>query len=437
MSKRAVFVDRDGTVIEDTGFIRRVEEVKLLPAAAEAIVRLNKAGWAVIVVTNQSGVARGLLSEKDIAATNQRMTELLKKEGAHVDAVYYCPHLPEGKVTEYAVVCDCRKPRPGMFLRAAREHDIDLTKSVTIGDAPRDVEAGLNAGTKAILLTESEARADQAPDACGQAKDLLSAVREILEEPFDFARGPEPVEGRADLPAARPAKDVPRKRLAAGVTPATGPEPKESPAISKPGKTAKHHGDSAGTEEPIPEEEPPAVPPEKEEPVSTEEKPIPVYRAPKEFTPEQEVPEETLAPAAEERESVAGPPEKEGAAPAPSPMRCSRCGGVVPCTDVEAGQAFDKDGVRLCRDCVVALRVQKTRGAAPGRDDELLRELQNITRALTYERFSYWHVFGAIGQALAIGCLIITYFRNAAPEGLLWAIFFQLLALTFFVLGRQ
>jgi len=398
MSKRAVFVDRDGTIIEDTGFIRRVEEVRLLPAAAEAVVRLNKAGWAVIVVTNQSGVARGLLSEKDVVVTNQRMMELLKKEGAHVDAVYYCPHLPEGKVSEYAVVCDCRKPRPGMFLRAAREHDIDLANSVTVGDAPRDVEAGLNAGTKAILLTESEARADQAPDACGQAKDLLSAVREILEEPAT----------------------------------------KTEPTGSRPRKIRKPHGDSRETEAPVPGEEPTAVPSEKEEAVSTEEKPIPVHRAPKEFTPEQEVPEKTPASAAEGREPVATPPgkEEEEAVPAPPPVRCSRCGAVVPPADVEAGEAFDKDGVRLCRDCVVALRAEKTRGREVSRDD-LLRELQNITRALTYERFSYWHVFGAIGQALAIGCLIITYFRDAAPEGLLWAIFFQLLALTFFVLGRQ
>jgi len=411
MPGRAVFVDRDGTLIEDTGFIRRAEEVKLLPAAAEAVARLNKAGWAVVVVTNQSGVARGLLTEKDVAATNERMKALLSKEGAHVDAVYYCPHLPEGKVSEYAVVCDCRKPRPGMFLRAAREMDIDLAGSVTVGDSARDVEAGLNAGTRAILLTESETRADEAPDACGQAKDLLSAVAEILEEP----------------------------------------------AASKPGKTRKPRDKSQATEEPVVRKASPAGTSEKEKAVSTEEEPIPVHRAPKEFTPEQEVVPETPevevgkpaegdagesaplgepaeTPEVEEPAATIHP--KEEPPVVTGPLRCSRCGGKVPPEDVQAGEAFDKDGVRLCRDCVGAMRAQKPRTREVANDD-LLRELQNITRALTYEKFSYWHVFGSIGQALAIGCLIITYFRNAAPEGLLWAIFFQLLALTFFVLGRQ
>jgi D-glycero-D-manno-heptose 1,7-bisphosphate phosphatase len=427
MSKRAVFVDRDGTLIEDTGFIRRVDEVKLLSGAAEAVARLNKAGWAVVVVTNQSGVARGLLTEKDIAATNERMKELLSKEGARVDAVYYCPHLPEGKISEYAVVCDCRKPRPGMFLRAAREHDVDLAGSVAVGDSARDVEAGLNAGTRAILLTESETRADEAPDACGQAKDLLSAVGEILGETPDPARGHESIEWRVE-----------------------GSESTEKPAASKPRKSRKPHDESRETRKPVVQEASPAVSSEKEEAVSTEEEPIPVHRAPKEFTPEPEVAGETPAAGVEagkvpggetvERteaeEPVAPDRPKEESRVIPGALRCNRCGGKVSLSDVEGGEAFDKDGVRLCRDCVGALRAQKARTREVTNDD-MLRELQNITRALTFEKFSYWHVFGSIGQALAIGCLIITYFRNAAPEGLLWAIFFQLLALTFFVLGRQ
>jgi D,D-heptose 1,7-bisphosphate phosphatase len=404
------------------------------------VAQLNKAGWTVVVVTNQSGVARGLLTEKDIAATNERMKELLSKEGAHVDDVYYCPHLPDGKISEYAVICDCRKPRPGMFLRAAREHDIDLAGSVAVGDSARDVEAGLNAGTRAILLTESETRADEAPDACGQAKDLLSAVHEILEEPGAPARSLGAIEWHVE-----------------------GPESTEKPAASKPRKT---HDESRETEKPVVQGAIPTSPSEKEKAVSTEEEPIPVHRAPKEFTPEPEVSGEAAAPGEEagkgpvgepvlgtnaqeatpREDEPAGEPEAEEPVETTHPkeeprvvtgaLRCSRCGGKVPPADIEGGEAFDKDGVRLCRDCVGALRAQKTR-AKEVTNDDVLRELQNITRALTFEKFSYWHVFGSIGQALAIGCLIITYFRNAAPEGLLWAIFFQLLALTFFVLGRQ
>jgi D-glycero-D-manno-heptose 1,7-bisphosphate phosphatase len=435
MRKRAVFLDRDGTIVEDIGFVRRVEDVKLLPQAAEALARLNRAGWAVVVVTNQSGVARGLLSEKDVAATNERMKDLLKKQGAHVDAVYYCPHLPEGKVTEYAIVCGCRKPRPGMILKAAQDLDIDLANSVTVGDAPRDVEAGLSAGTRAILLTQSATRADQAPDACGQAPDLLSAVEEIVH-----------------LPSA---------------TPPAGPEPKKEP---KPLDAAKPG------EKPQPEVTP-AVP---EAPATAEPPLIPVHRAPKEFVPEPELPQEppveAKKPAAAPREKAAAPVEEKAkgpeveAAAAPAAVRaeapvrekpaaarpapaeraepaaagaatCGRCGRTVRAADIESGRAFNKDGVCLCEACVSAMRAEKaparpSGGAARGKavtNEDLLHELQNISRALTYERFSFWHIFGAIAQALAIGSLVI---MRMPPEGLLWAIFFQLLALTFFVLGR-
>jgi len=407
MSRAAVFMDRDGTIIDDTGFIRRVEDVKLLPNAAEAISRLNAAGWLVIVVTNQSGVARGLLTEKDVAATNRRMQELLQLEGAHVDAIYYCPHLPEGKVSEYAIVCDCRKPRPGMLLKAVEEHDIDLSSSVMIGDAPRDVEAGLDAGTRAIFLTESPTRADQAPDACGTAPDLLSAVDEILEHPLTAAAGEKPSQGPTpESKSTAGEKKKGRKR--------------RSPAAGRTKKTSAKRT---------------AVRSEKEKPVSDEEKPIPVHRAPKEFTPEQELTEEEETPV-ELEEVVSVPPEKGGTAAAPSVKRCGRCGTVIPASHIEAGEAYDKDGIRLCRECVAALRAQRVQTRETTNED-VVRELKNITRTLTYERFSYWHVFGAIAQAGAIGCVIISLYRYAAPEGLLLAIFLQLLALTFFILGRQ
>ena len=395
MSRAAVFMDRDGTIIDDTGFIRRIDDVRLLPSAAEAISRLNAAGWLVIVVTNQSGVARGLLTEKDVAATNQRMQELLQLEGAHVDAIYYCPHLPEGKVPEYAILCECRKPRPGMLLKAAEEHDIALASSVMVGDAPRDVEAGLDAGTRAILLTDSPTRADQAPDACGSAPDLLSAVGEILEHPTTAS---EPSSGRHAPGSTRRARSRKLTR---------------DPATS---------GNKKSTRQPV------TVKPRKEDDVSDEEKPIPVRRAPKEFVPEKELSE------IEEEQTVETAETAEPAAVAVTP--CGRCGAAIPASDVDAGRAYDKDGLRLCCDCVTALQAQRARTTGVTNED-LLRELKNITRALTYERFSYWHVFGAIAQAGAIGCVVISHYMNAAPEGLLLAIFLQLLSLTFFLLGRQ
>lgn len=417
MSKRAVFLDRDGTIVDDTGFIRRVEDVKLLPDAAGAVRELNAAGWAVIVITNQSGVARGLLSEKDVAATNQRMIDLLAKEKARVDAIYYCPHLPEGKVSQYALVCDCRKPRPGMLLTAAAEHDIDLASSVTIGDAPRDVEAGLAAGTRAILLTQSPTRADQAPDACGQASDLLSAVREVLELVPSAARveaqaGPEAGE---EEPAGEPTTQRPRRK----------------PRRRSPAAQARRG----------PSKKPAAEKPEKEKPVSEEEKTVPVHRAPKEFVPEPEPAEEPEEDSAEaeavrEPEKPGGPEEVEAARESHPVVQCGRCGRVVSPEDVAGGKAYDRDGVRLCSECVIALQSQRRRPKEVTNED-IHRELQNICRALTYEKFSYWHVFGAIAQALAIGSIIFSHRWLASPEGLLWAIFFQLVALTFFILGRQ
>ena len=403
MSTPAVFLDRDGTIIDDTGFIRRIDDVKLLPYVAAAISRLNAAGWLVIVVTNQSGVARGLLTEKDVAATNQRMQELLQLEGAHLDAIYYCPHLPEGKVPEYAVVCECRKPRPGMLLKAADEHDIDLAGSVMIGDAPRDVEAGLDAGTRAILLTVSPTRADQAPDACGSAPDLLSAVDEVLGHP-----------SAADKTSGR--KRVRTESKRAG-------NRKHSTADAKHGKKVSHR-------------KPAKAKPPKEDVVSDEEKPIPVHRAPKEFVPEQDVAETDEESTTETTEAATPAGSAEDAAGDGAVARCGRCGTTISPSDVETGLAYDRDGVRLCRDCVTALQAQRGRAAGVTNED-LLRELQNITRALTYEAFSYWHVFGAITQAMAIGSVIISHFMKAAPEGLLVAIFLQLLALTFFLLGRQ
>ena len=391
MSKRAAFLDRDGTIIDDTGFIRRIEDVKLLPKAAKAVKRLNDADWRVIVVTNQSGVARGLLTEKDVAATNKRMIDLLTKEGATVDAVYYCPHLPEGMVPNYAKVCDCRKPRPGMLLQAAEEHGIDLAASVMIGDAPRDAEAGLAAGTRAILLTESAARAEQVPDACGQAPDLFAAVTEILKLPVVATR----------------VEKTPKKTVDA-----------KQPARAK-RKARKSKKSSA------------AAKPEEETAVSAEKAPIPIRRAPKEFTPEPETDETT-----EEVEApVAAAPETETTSVREG-VPCGRCGAVIPPEDIAGGRAADLHGVRLCAACIAALEAQEEISGEATNDD-LLRELRNITRALTYQRFSTWHILGAIGQAMAVGSALVAFFSGGPPLVLLYAVFFQLLALTCFILGRQ
>jgi histidinol-phosphate phosphatase family protein len=145
-----VFMDRDGTLIFDPGHLTEPEEVRLLPGAAEAVRRLNDAGLPVVVVTNQSVIARGLAPASKVEGGNARMVELLAAGGARVEAVYYCPHHPD-----FTGPCDCRKPLPGMLLRAAREHHIDLRMSYMIGDAHTDIAAGAAAGARTVLVMEN------------------------------------------------------------------------------------------------------------------------------------------------------------------------------------------------------------------------------------------------------------------------------------------
>lgn len=150
--KPAVFLDRDGVVIEDLQYLGNADRVRLLPGAAETVAALNRAGWAVVIVTNQSGVARGLFTEADVDAVHAHLAELLRGYGARLDAVHFCPHHPDGDVPEYRVDCECRKPRPGMLLRAAGELGLDLVASWMIGDRVTDLEAGAAVGCRTVLV---------------------------------------------------------------------------------------------------------------------------------------------------------------------------------------------------------------------------------------------------------------------------------------------
>jgi D-glycero-D-manno-heptose 1,7-bisphosphate phosphatase len=159
MTRRAVFLDRDGTLNVERGYLRDVDQLELMPGVAHAIKRLNTAGWLAILVTNQSGPARGFYGEDHVLALNQRLAHLLKTEAdAYLDAIFYCPHLPANKPnlppTPYAVDCTCRKPLPGMIEQASAQFgDIDLPTSYMVGDKASDVELAHNAGCKGILLT--------------------------------------------------------------------------------------------------------------------------------------------------------------------------------------------------------------------------------------------------------------------------------------------
>ena len=152
MAQAGIFLDRDGTLIEEAHFLRVPEQVRLIPGAAPAVRALNQADFLVVVVTNQSGVARGLFDESAVHAVHRHLAELLTAEGASVQGFYYCPHHPAEGVGAYQVDCGCRKPKPGMLLRAAADFDLDLSRSWMIGDKVDDLEAGAAAGCRTMLV---------------------------------------------------------------------------------------------------------------------------------------------------------------------------------------------------------------------------------------------------------------------------------------------
>ena len=178
VGNRAVFLDRDGTIVEDPGFLHEPGKTKLFPGAAEAIKRLNEHGFLVVVVSNQSGIARGFYSVEDYSAVQRRMIELLKAHGAHLDGAYFCPHFPQ-----ISGPCECRKPGPKLFREAEAALDIDFTKSWWVGDRVSDVQPAHDFGGQGILVATGEGNLHQ-----GHARalgvmvvaDLAAAVDEIL-----------------------------------------------------------------------------------------------------------------------------------------------------------------------------------------------------------------------------------------------------------------
>jgi D-glycero-D-manno-heptose 1,7-bisphosphate phosphatase len=189
MAYRTVFLDRDGTINEEVGFLDQVEKFKLLPRAGEAIRLLNRNDFKTIVITNQSGVARGYFPESLVLKVHQKMKDLLKNEGAYLDGVYYCPHLPDGMGSPNSQSCNCRKPKTGLVDIVLKELNIDFSKSYSIGDRGSDIEFGRRIRVKTIMVLtgygkeELEHIGDQwksKPDYVVQ--DLYEAVQWILKE---------------------------------------------------------------------------------------------------------------------------------------------------------------------------------------------------------------------------------------------------------------
>lgn len=149
---RAVFLDRDGTINVDRSYLYKIEDFEWIKGAKEAIKYIHNKNYLAIIVTNQSGVARGYYSEKDVNILHKFINNELQKINTKIDAFYYCPHLSEAKISKYKMECDCRKPKPGMILQAAKDYNIDLASSWIFGDKERDILAGKNAGVKGEIF---------------------------------------------------------------------------------------------------------------------------------------------------------------------------------------------------------------------------------------------------------------------------------------------
>lgn len=176
MGDSAVFLDRDGTMNKDVPYCRRPEDFQLFPATSRAVRLLNERGYKVIVITNQSGVARGYFTEEMLGLIHQEMLKQLAKENARIDAIYYCPHHPDDN-------CECRKPKPKMILQAARDHNIDLKRSFMVGDKAHDIALGQNVGCRTVLVPSDPAESES--ESCSPdyiAPDLYEAALWIIKQ---------------------------------------------------------------------------------------------------------------------------------------------------------------------------------------------------------------------------------------------------------------
>lgn len=153
--RKAVFLDRDGTIIVHEPYLSAPDQLRLLPYAAEGLRLFQQYDYLIIVITNQSGIARGFFDEERLRYIHKKLMDMLEREGIVVDDVYYCPHYKDGVIEQYRIDCDCRKPKPKMLLDAARQYHIDLSQSLMIGDSEVDMLAGRNAGCKCALIGDA------------------------------------------------------------------------------------------------------------------------------------------------------------------------------------------------------------------------------------------------------------------------------------------
>jgi len=385
----AVFLDRDGTLIEEIGYPTRPQQIRILGGVARGLARLAEAGFKRIVVTNQSGIARGLMTEDDLDRFHEALDEQLDLLGAAVDAYYACPHHPdrsEAARPDLAIECDCRKPKPGLILQAAEDLDIDLGASWTIGDTWRDVQAGQAAGLRTIKLPappgHDAPRPADVPPPTAEAEDFEDAVGIILGD-------------REAVPPEAAEEQAP-------------------PAHDQPPPSAREEPWPEDTEGPAPHEETAAetpLPP----PVAVS---APVAAAPK---------------ATEERRP---------AAPADAAV-CARCGQKIPSTALASGAAGPRAGRLLCAECLAHQPpdVDEVAAARTGETGTLLyamlKELRRMSRIRRPESLPLVRLFAYVIQAVAIFIGVWGILYQDRPGFIQAAVFLQLVVVTLLLVERK
>lgn len=175
---KAIFIDRDGTLIEEVGYLKMLEDLRFTPRAVNALELFHQRGFINIVITNQSAIARGILSPKELNKIHQKMKLLAKEEGGIIDDIFYCPHFAEGRIAPYNVECECRKPKPGMILQAAQKHRLDLQECIVVGDKVSDMQLAEQAEIRGVLVLTGYGKEAQ--------KELQNQI-ESYETLYDFA----------------------------------------------------------------------------------------------------------------------------------------------------------------------------------------------------------------------------------------------------------
>ena len=437
MARKAVFLDRDGTIIEDREYLGTPSGVAMLAGVELAIKSLKQAGYVLVVVSNQSGVARGMFTAEDVQLVNAELQRQLEQRGAGLDAYYFCPYHPEGRVPEYAQESDLRKPKPGMLLQAAEDLDIDLSASWMVGDSARDVEAGRAAGCRTVWVRTGKDQSAEGLEADHLARNLVEAARLIMRSEksvgtqgaADASEKTGPAvssgivamamsrNGKGSRPAAEEASDyqadAPQRpqeadnRQAAHVGP--GPKPAQVEGHSPGGQAPPEPVNQAQPPQ-GPGEQPKApVPSPESEQARVDETPLP--SAPEGDEPDTSTPTARVWPDADEDETGAAPQRQR-----------------------EKTQESTK---------ALAKPFPAPRGKGRGQPHKTSDE-QNPAPAAGAEGFSVTKLVAGVAQMLAVLAVLVVVVRGAGGAAIngtmVWAMLsvtFQTMSLTFYLMQRM